>query len=87
MEKQGIKLDINDKDLALVCLAVENEELKRNLSADGKIFRSLKNKNTILGGIAIVSMYMAYTTYRELEKAKFIINNLENDKKKKTDEA
>lgn len=87
MEKQGIKLDINDKDLALVCLAVENEELKRNLSTDSKIFRSLKNKNTILGGIAIVSMYMAYTTYRELEKAKFIINNLENDKKKKTDEA
>lgn len=87
MEKRGLKLDINDKDLALVCLAVENEELKRNLSADSKIFKNLKNKNTILGGIAIVSMYMAYTTYRELEKAKFIINNLENDKKKKTDEA
>lgn len=86
MEKTEIKLDIKEKDIALVCLAIENEELKRKLDTDVRVFNKLKNKNTLLTLVVGVSLYSAFVTYRELQKAKFIINQSELYKKKNTDE-
>lgn len=86
MEKTEIKLDIKEKDIALVCLAIENEELKRKLDADVRVFSKLKNKNTLLTLVAGVSLYTAFVTYRELQKARFIISQSELYEKKNTDE-
>ena len=90
MEKTGLKLDINEKDLALVCLSMENEELKKALSEKatviGKELNKLKANNQFLTAVAAVSIYAAFKTYSKLEKARSIIKQFESGEKPNTDD-
>ena len=90
MEKTGLKLDINEKDLALVCLSMENEELKKALSEKvitiGKELNRLKAHNQFVTAVAAASIYVSFKTYKKLEKARSIIRQFESGEKPNTDD-
>ena len=89
MEQTGFKLDINEKDLALVCLSVENKELKDALHvravALGKEIKKVKSYNQLITAVSVASIYALFKTYKKLEKAKDFIRQYESGEEVKTD--
>ena len=90
MENKELKLDLNEKDLALVCLSIEVDHLRKSLNQCGSMItneaRKYKNQVTLLSAITVTTLYTSYQLYKKLEKARSVINKMQERENLKNDE-